>query len=185
RHCSAPAPARHPQPAARETRAAPGPERRAPSRSRRRPPIGSFPPCNLQSPLTRSAIDLSLCRGVCVTVFAQPNDQIRQPAGPAEDQIRTHREAFMGRAGLVLSLILTTAAVAHAQSANTGALFGRVTDASSGQPVAGVTIVAEGPQGEQAELTDDEGQFTITGLPPAPYPAPSHSTNPNFDPTPP
>ena len=75
----------------------------------------------------------------------------------------------MGRAGLVVSLILATAAVANAQSANTGALVGRVTDAATGQAVTGVTVVAEGPQGEQAEITDDEGQFTITGLVPGTY----------------
>jgi hypothetical protein len=44
-----------------------------------------------------------------------------------------------------------------------------VTDAATGQPVAGVTVVAQGPQGEQAELTDTDGTYTITGLIPGTY----------------
>src|SRR5215831_20365080 len=58
---------------------------------------------------------------------------------------------------------------AAGQAANSGALTGIVTDASSGQPLAGVTVVATGPQGEQAELTDDTGSYTITGLVPGMY----------------
>src|SRR5262249_29123445 len=58
---------------------------------------------------------------------------------------------------------------AAGQAANSGALTGIVTDASSRQPLAGVTVVASGPQGEQAELTDDTGSYTITGLVPGIY----------------
>jgi hypothetical protein len=75
----------------------------------------------------------------------------------------------MGRVGLVVSLILAGASAAFAQSANTGAIAGRVTDANNGQAIAGVTVVAQGPQGEQAELSDEEGQYTITGLVPGVY----------------
>src|SRR5437660_1517690 len=70
---------------------------------------------------------------------------------------------------LLVAVALGAAGAARAQSANTGALTGRVTDASSRQPIAGVTVVAQGPQGEQAELTDTDGQFTITGLVPGQY----------------
>src|SRR5690349_7730589 len=75
----------------------------------------------------------------------------------------------MVRAGLVVSLILCGASAAFAQSANTGAIAGRITDAGNGEPVAGVTVVAQGPQGEQAELSDEDGQYTITGLVPGAY----------------
>src|SRR5690349_15378676 len=70
---------------------------------------------------------------------------------------------------LVAAVALGAASVAYAQSANSGALTGRVTDASSGLAIAGVTVVAQGPQGEQAELTDAEGSYTITGLVPGQY----------------
>src|SRR5262244_3649988 len=70
---------------------------------------------------------------------------------------------------LVAALALFAAGRVFAQGANTGALTGRVTDAATGQPVAGVTVVAQGPQGEQAELTDDTGTYTIIGLVPGPY----------------
>ena len=70
---------------------------------------------------------------------------------------------------LVAAFALGAAGAAYAQSASTGALTGRVTDASSNLPVAGVTVVAQGPQGEQAELTDAEGSYTITGLLPGQY----------------
>src|SRR5262245_14544845 len=70
---------------------------------------------------------------------------------------------------LVAALALFAAGRVFAQGANTGALTGRVTDAASGQAVAGVTVVAQGPQGEQAEITDDTGTYTITGLVPGQY----------------
>src|SRR5215831_14834377 len=70
---------------------------------------------------------------------------------------------------LVAAVALGAAGAVYAQSANMGALTGRVTDASSGTPIAGVTVVAQGPQGEQAELTDAEGTYTIIGLVPGQY----------------
>ncbi|HJZ89187.1 MAG TPA: von Willebrand factor type A domain-containing protein [Polyangia bacterium] len=56
-----------------------------------------------------------------------------------------------------------------AQLASTGLIAGRVTDAKTGQPLAGVTVVAQGPLGEQAEITDDQGHYEITGLAPGVY----------------
>src|SRR5262249_13673892 len=70
---------------------------------------------------------------------------------------------------LAAAVIILAANAANAQSANTGALTGRVNDASSGQPVAGVTVVAQRPQGEQAEVTDFEGPYPITGFTPGTY----------------
>src|SRR5262245_31300299 len=70
---------------------------------------------------------------------------------------------------VLVAAVLASAGSAYAQSANSGALTGRVTDAATGVGVAGVTVVAQGPQGEQAELTDTDGTYTITGLKPGPY----------------
>src|SRR5215831_18727449 len=79
---------------------------------------------------------------------------------------RLSRFTLSAFAVAALSLV---AGRAFAQGANTGALTGKVTDASSGQPLAGVTVVAQGPQGEQGDITDDTGQYTITGLLPGSY----------------
>src|SRR5438309_261986 len=77
---------------------------------------------------------------------------------------------------MALSFV-TLCGVRMAAAQNTGSLTGRVTDASSGQPVPGVTIVAQGPQGEQAELTDTDGLYTITGLTPGMYVVRFYYTN--------
>src|SRR5262245_58653734 len=70
---------------------------------------------------------------------------------------------------LLLAVSLFGSARAWAQGASTGALTGIVTDVSTGAPIAGVTVVAQGPQGEQGDITDDEGRYTITGLVPGAY----------------
>ena len=80
--------------------------------------------------------------------------------------------APMRRGGLAVIFFAGVALccrTAAGQAANSGALTGIVTDASTGKPLAGVTVVAQGPQAEQAELTDDSGSYTITGLLPGMY----------------
>ncbi|MBI5481481.1 MAG: TonB-dependent receptor [Deltaproteobacteria bacterium] len=69
-------------------------------------------------------------------------------------------------APLALALSLTT--LAHA--AVTGEIKGKVTD-DAGKALAGVTVVVTSPalQGEQAELTDVDGYYLITQLPPGTY----------------
>jgi hypothetical protein len=47
----------------------------------------------------------------------------------------------------------------------TGAIFGRVVDLDTREPLDGVTVVASGPQGDQAALTDGKGQYELRGLP--------------------
>ena len=64
-------------------------------------------------------------------------------------------------AGLAL---LSYAEVARAQDV-TGRVTGRVTDKDSGAPLGGVTVIAQGPQGEDATLTDDRGDYFFTSLP--------------------
>src|SRR5262245_6746058 len=60
---------------------------------------------------------------------------------------------------------------ARAQTSTTGSIAGRVTDATSGAPLAGVTVVATSPalQGSQAAVTDATGHYRIDTLPPGSY----------------
>jgi outer membrane receptor protein involved in Fe transport len=71
-----------------------------------------------------------------------------------------------------LSLVLTwlAAGVASAQT-TTGAVQGRVVDASTGDPIPGVTVIATSPslQGAQAEISDETGAYFIGSLPPGIY----------------
>jgi Carboxypeptidase regulatory-like domain/TonB-dependent Receptor Plug Domain len=65
----------------------------------------------------------------------------------------------------VLGLALLLAGgVAHAQE-TTGRVTGRVSDQDTGTPMGGVTVIMQGPQGEDATLTDDKGEYRFTSLP--------------------
>ncbi len=55
-----------------------------------------------------------------------------------------------------------TATDARAQGATTGALQGRVTDAKTGEALAGVTIVATSGQASQTTITEEDGTYKIT-----------------------
>jgi len=74
---------------------------------------------------------------------------------------------------LATLLVAALAAPAAAQNATTGAIQGVVTDASSGDGLAGVTVVVTSPalQGTQSALTDGQGVYKITNLPPGTYSA--------------
>jgi hypothetical protein len=50
-------------------------------------------------------------------------------------------------------------------SPTSGAIFGRVVDRDTQKPLDGVTVVASGPQGDQAVLTDAKGQYELRSLP--------------------
>ena len=63
---------------------------------------------------------------------------------------------------VVAMLALPSSGVA---SPTSGAIFGRVVDRGTRQPLDGVTVVASGPQGDQATLTDAKGQYELRGLP--------------------
>jgi outer membrane receptor protein involved in Fe transport len=54
---------------------------------------------------------------------------------------------------------------AWAAGGTSGTIVGRVEDQDSRQPLDGVTVVAAGPQGEQALLTDGKGQYAFRDLP--------------------
>ncbi len=65
----------------------------------------------------------------------------------------------------VLGLALLLAGgVAQAQE-TTGRVTGRVSDQDTGMPMGGVTVIMQGPQGEDATLTDDKGEYRFTSLP--------------------
>ncbi len=71
-------------------------------------------------------------------------------------------------AGVAIALLAPPAA---AQSTTTGAILGRVVDADTGENLAGVTVVVTSPalQGTQSAISDENGAYKITGLPPGSY----------------
>jgi outer membrane receptor protein involved in Fe transport len=60
---------------------------------------------------------------------------------------------------------------AAAQSNTTGAIQGQITDADSGEKLAGVTVVVSSPalQGTQTAISDESGQYKLSELPPGTY----------------
>jgi hypothetical protein len=66
-----------------------------------------------------------------------------------------------------LTAVLTLASVRDGQAASPteGAILGQVRDLDSGQPVGGVTVVASGPEGDVAALTDAKGIYQFHALP--------------------
>ncbi|MBI5507919.1 MAG: TonB-dependent receptor [Deltaproteobacteria bacterium] len=77
----------------------------------------------------------------------------------------------MNKLVTVALLALGALAPAMARAGTTGALRGAVIHSETAEPLAGVTVIATSPalQGEEATLTDDQGRYTITGLPPGSY----------------
>ena len=78
--------------------------------------------------------------------------------------------AALGFGGFAVgSLVDTTPAAA--QSATTGAIQGVITDSKTGEKLAGVTVTVTSPslQGAQTAITDENGFFKISELPPGEY----------------
>jgi len=73
------------------------------------------------------------------------------------------KRLVLATTALGLALLLM-GGVALAQE-TTGKVTGRVTDADSGAPMGGVTVIVQGPQGEDATLTNDKGEYNFTTLP--------------------
>jgi hypothetical protein len=69
----------------------------------------------------------------------------------------------LGATALGLALVLI-GSVALAQEI-TGRVTGRVTDRDTGAAMGGVTVIVQGPQGEDATLTNDKGEYNFTTLP--------------------
>ena len=74
-------------------------------------------------------------------------------------------------AAALVGIGLGAAATAHAQTATSGSISGVVTDQSNGQGMAGVTVVATSAalQGTQSAITEADGTYKITNLPPGSY----------------
>ena len=72
---------------------------------------------------------------------------------------------------MAVVFLLGSVAVARAQSLTTGAIQGTVTDAATGEPLAGVTITAtaRGRADAQTALSDGDGRYKITELLPGGY----------------
>ncbi|MGC9983464.1 MAG: TonB-dependent receptor [Polyangia bacterium] len=62
------------------------------------------------------------------------------------------------------AFVLLAVPISATASPTTGAIVGRVVDRDTHQPLDGVTVVASGPQGDQAILTDAKGQYELRGL---------------------
>jgi hypothetical protein len=69
---------------------------------------------------------------------------------------------------LGVALLLAVGGIARAQDM-TGRVTGRVSDKDTNMPLGGVTVVLQGPQGEDATLTDDKGEYHFTSLPVGTY----------------
>jgi len=69
--------------------------------------------------------------------------------------------------GLSLALLLG-GGMARAQDV-TGKITGRVTDKDSGQPLSGVTVIVQGPQGDDNTLTSNTGDYYLSSLPVGTY----------------
>jgi hypothetical protein len=71
---------------------------------------------------------------------------------------------------LIAILVIAGAAAAQTTSATTGAINGRVTD-STGAVMPGVTVTVSSPSmmGTRTAVTDPDGQFRVTAVPPGDY----------------
>jgi hypothetical protein len=70
---------------------------------------------------------------------------------------------------LTILILLGASRDAGAAAGTAGGVFGRVVDKDSGQAVLGATVVARGPQGDDATLTDAEGRYEFRELPAGSY----------------
>src|SRR5574337_1139248 len=72
---------------------------------------------------------------------------------------------------VVVALAVLAPSVSWAQSQTTGAIQGQVTDANSGEKLAGVTVIVTSPamQGTQTAISDENGFYKIAELPPGEY----------------
>src|SRR5690348_1258380 len=79
--------------------------------------------------------------------------------------------AALGSLALVGSVLVEDHAARAQGSATVGSLRGTLRDKSTGETAPGATIIATSPalQGEQVVITDENGQYFITSLPPGSY----------------
>jgi len=79
--------------------------------------------------------------------------------------------SFMMAVGVLAGAQAIQTLDAVAQTSTTGAVRGRIVDKATKEAVIGATVVVQGPalQGQQAEITDENGGFNISNLPPGVY----------------
>jgi hypothetical protein len=65
---------------------------------------------------------------------------------------------------IFLSLTLVAVSTSAWAQETTGRVTGTVTDQETNVPLAGVTVIVQGPQGEDATVTDGKGQYLFTSL---------------------
>ena len=80
--------------------------------------------------------------------------------------VQTRKRGQMKRilGAIFLSLTLLAVSTSAWAQETTGRVTGTVTDQDSGAPLAGVTVIVQGPQGEDATVTDAKGQYLFTSL---------------------
>src|SRR5690349_15942833 len=83
----------------------------------------------------------------------------------------TTRSLLLAIALATCSAVVLAPRAARAQSTTTGAIQGIVTDKKTGEKLPGVTVVATSPSLSQSQsaITDDQGFYKITELPPGVY----------------
>lgn len=65
---------------------------------------------------------------------------------------------------LILGLAVLVAEGGVQAQETTGRLVGRVSDQNTGMALGGITVIVQGPQGEDATLTDSRGDYSFTNL---------------------
>jgi outer membrane receptor protein involved in Fe transport len=71
------------------------------------------------------------------------------------------RTRVLALASLLTALLFTRPAAAQ----TTGTIVGTVVEKDSGNKLSGVTVMLQGPQGEQGTVTGDDGSYEFTALP--------------------
>ena len=78
---------------------------------------------------------------------------------------RIHRGgALLGLLGLTFTLASLGASRSAFAQEITGRVTGRVVDQDTGATLSGITVIVQGPQGEDATITDAKGQYLFTSL---------------------
>jgi len=80
--------------------------------------------------------------------------------------IQVLKTLSLSLSSLVLAIALSTIA---GLAGTSGGISGKITDASTGQPVAGAIVVVHAPSQERTTTTDARGYFRFFALPPDTY----------------
>jgi hypothetical protein len=79
---------------------------------------------------------------------------------------------------LTLNLVLALTLLGAVEAAPIeGTILGQVRDLDTGEGVAGVTVIADGPEGDTATITDSKGNYEFRALPIGPYVMRFHRNN--------